>query len=72
MRLELEVRARYAGYIERQQADIERQRGNEQLELPATLDYAGIAGLSNEVRQKLLETRPATIGQRATPISKAA
>jgi tRNA uridine 5-carboxymethylaminomethyl modification enzyme len=63
VRLELEVRARYAGYIERQQADIERQRGNEQLELPATLDYAGIAGLSNEVRQKLLETRPATIGQ---------
>ena len=63
VRLELEVRARYAGYIERQQADIERQRSHEQLELPATLDYAGIAGLSNEVRQKLLETRPATIGQ---------
>ena len=63
VRLELEVRARYTGYIERQRADIERQRGSEDTHLPATLDYDAIAGLSNEVRQKLVEVRPTTLGQ---------
>ena len=63
VRLELEVRARYTGYIERQRADIERQRGSEDTPLPATLDYGAIAGLSNEVRQKLVEVRPTTLGQ---------
>jgi tRNA uridine 5-carboxymethylaminomethyl modification enzyme len=63
VRLELEVRARYTGYIERQRADIERQRGSEDTHLPATLDYGAIAGLSNEVRQKLVEVRPTTLGQ---------
>ena len=63
VRLALLVRARYAGYIDRQHDEIERQRDHEQLSLPATLDYAGIAGLSSEVRQKLIEARPATLGQ---------
>jgi tRNA uridine 5-carboxymethylaminomethyl modification enzyme len=63
LRLELEVRARYAGYIDRQQADIERQRGSEETALPTNLDYTRIAGLSNEVRQKLSDLRPATLGQ---------
>ncbi len=63
VRLELEVRARYTGYIERQRADIERQRGSEDTHLPATLDYDAIAGLSNEVRQKLVAVRPTTLGQ---------
>jgi tRNA uridine 5-carboxymethylaminomethyl modification enzyme len=61
--LELTVRARYAGYIERQVAEVERQRSNEQTALPERIDYAAVAGLSSEVRQKLAETRPATIGQ---------
>ena len=65
LKLELEVRARYAGYIERQSADIERQRGSEHTQLPVNLDYGAIAGLSNEVRQKLADVRPTTLGQAA-------
>ena len=61
----LEVRARYTGYIERAQEEIERARHNEHTPLPADLDYRGLAGLSNEVRQKLSEIRPATLGQAA-------
>jgi tRNA uridine 5-carboxymethylaminomethyl modification enzyme len=63
--LDLEVRASYSGYIERQEEEIERQRRNETTALPADLDYARLAGLSNEVRQRLLEIRPATLGQAA-------
>jgi len=63
VRLELEVRARYAGYIERQQLEVQRQRVNETLALPVALDYAAIQGLSNEVRQTLSESRPVTLGQ---------
>jgi len=63
VRAQVEVRAKYAGYIERQQDDIERARGNEETALPADLDYTRLAGLSHEVRQKLLEVRPATLGQ---------
>ena len=60
---QVEVRAKYAGYIERQQDEIDRQRRNEETSLPANLDYASIAGLSTEVRQKLAEAQPATVGQ---------
>ncbi|MFO1426851.1 MAG: tRNA uridine-5-carboxymethylaminomethyl(34) synthesis enzyme MnmG [Steroidobacteraceae bacterium] len=63
VRLQVEVRAKYSGYIERQQDEIERQRRNEQLALPADLDYTAVAGLSSEVRQKLAAARPATLGQ---------
>jgi tRNA uridine 5-carboxymethylaminomethyl modification enzyme len=63
VRAQVEVRARYAGYIERQEEDIERARSHEELALPADLDYASLAGLSHEVRQKLAATRPATLGQ---------
>jgi tRNA uridine 5-carboxymethylaminomethyl modification enzyme len=59
------VRAKYAGYIERQIAEIERQRANETAALPADLDYLAIGGLSNEARQRLAEVRPATLGQAA-------
>ena len=65
VKLQLEVRAKYAGYIERQQDEIERVRGSEEMPLPTDLDYGGVRGLSNEVRQKLLDTRPATLGQAA-------
>lgn len=63
VRAQLEVRARYSGYIERQQAEIERQRRNESTRLPPELDYAAVPGLSHEVRQRLAEARPATLGQ---------
>ena len=65
LRMALEVRARYSGYIERAQAEIERARSNEHTPLPGDLDYASLAGLSNEVRQKLREIRPSTLGQAA-------
>jgi len=54
---------KYAGYIKRQEEEIERQRRNEETQLPADLDYATFTGLSHEVRQQLAQIRPATIGQ---------
>jgi tRNA uridine 5-carboxymethylaminomethyl modification enzyme len=62
---QVEVQAKYAGYIERQHEEIERQRRNEQALLPVDLDYAQVKGLSTEVRQRLAEVRPATLGQAA-------
>ncbi|HQX47130.1 MAG TPA: tRNA uridine-5-carboxymethylaminomethyl(34) synthesis enzyme MnmG [Steroidobacteraceae bacterium] len=62
---QVSVRAKYAGYIERQSAEIERQRDSEALQLPADLDYLAIGGLSNEARQRLAEARPDTLGQAA-------
>ena len=61
--LQVDVQAKYTGYIDRQRDEIERQRRHEQTPLPDTLDYAGVRGLSNEVRQKLIAHRPATLGQ---------
>ena len=63
IRTQIEVRARYAGYLERQRDEIERTRRHEETELPADLDYGALAGLSHEVRQRLTEARPATLGQ---------
>jgi len=63
--LALEVEARYAGYVERQREEIERQRRFEDTILPSWLDFSVVRGLSNEVRQRLLEHRPATLGQAA-------
>jgi tRNA uridine 5-carboxymethylaminomethyl modification enzyme len=65
VRAQVEVRAKYAGYIERQQEEIDRHRRNEETVLPADLDYAAVPGLSTEVRQRLCEIRPATVGQAA-------
>ena len=62
IRAQVEVRAKYAGYIERQEDEIERHRRNEETRLPEDLDYFQVTGLSHEVRQKLSEARPATIG----------
>ncbi|MDH3746913.1 MAG: tRNA uridine-5-carboxymethylaminomethyl(34) synthesis enzyme MnmG [Gammaproteobacteria bacterium] len=61
--LQLDVRAKYAGYIERQQREIKKQEKQESLRLPADLDYASVDGLSNEARQRLEASRPATLGQ---------
>jgi len=55
--------ATYAGYLERQAKDIAAFKRDEGLRIPDALDYAAIGGLSNEVRQKLTDTRPATLGQ---------
>jgi tRNA uridine 5-carboxymethylaminomethyl modification enzyme len=60
---QVEVQAKYAGYIERAQSEIERSRGYEELALPADLDYGEVRGLSAEVSQKLAQQRPATLGQ---------
>jgi len=65
MELELTVRARYAGYIERQHVEIERARAHEAAPLPGNLDYRDVKGLSNEARQRLAEVRPLTLGQAA-------
>ena len=62
---QLEIDAQYAGYLDRQDADIVAFRRDEGRALPAALDYAAIIGLSNEVRQKLERIRPATLGQAA-------
>jgi tRNA uridine 5-carboxymethylaminomethyl modification enzyme len=63
VRLQVEARAKYSGYIERQRAEIERQRRNEETPLAADIDYEQVAGLSHEVRARLAEYRPATVGQ---------
>ncbi|WP_425410500.1 tRNA uridine-5-carboxymethylaminomethyl(34) synthesis enzyme MnmG [Hyphococcus sp.] len=60
---QLSFDALYAGYLHRQEADIIAFKKDESLTLPANIDYALIKGLSNEVRQKLLDARPATLGQ---------
>ena len=65
VREQLEIDGRYAGYMDRQDADVIAFRKDEQLALPETLDYAAVAGLSNEIREKLVRTRPATLGAAA-------
>ncbi|MGE0665273.1 MAG: tRNA uridine-5-carboxymethylaminomethyl(34) synthesis enzyme MnmG [Sphingomonadales bacterium] len=62
---QLEIDGRYAGYMERQDADVIAFRKDESLVLPAGLDYGAVGGLSNEVRDKLTRTRPATLGAAA-------
>ena len=62
---QMEIEAAYAGYLDRQEADILAFRKDEDLRLPSDLDYASIGGLSNEAKQKLTSVRPATLGQAA-------
>ncbi|QQZ30893.1 tRNA uridine-5-carboxymethylaminomethyl(34) synthesis enzyme MnmG [Thiothrix subterranea] len=62
---QVEIQCKYAGYIDRQQDEIAKQRRNEETRLPDWLDYAQVRGLSNEVRQKLQMQRPVTVGQAA-------
>jgi tRNA uridine 5-carboxymethylaminomethyl modification enzyme len=62
---QLEIDAQYAGYLDRQDADILAFRRDEGRALPARLDYGAVIGLSNEVRQKLEAIQPATLGQAA-------
>jgi len=60
---QLEIAAKYQGYIDRQQDEIVRQQGNENTPLPDDMDYSDVHGLSIEVQQKLAQHRPQTIGQ---------
>ena len=62
---QIEIEAGYAGYLERQEADIRAFRRDEALAIPEDLDFDAIPGLSTEVRGKLRQARPATLGQAA-------
>jgi tRNA uridine 5-carboxymethylaminomethyl modification enzyme len=64
-REQVEISAKYAGYVVRQQEEIERQRAQEDQPLPSDFDYMALTSLSLEVRQKLNQARPATLGQAA-------
>jgi tRNA uridine 5-carboxymethylaminomethyl modification enzyme len=59
----VEIRVKYEGYLARQVVDAERLRTLEDLALPETMDYGGLAGLSREVKEKLSSQRPRSIGQ---------
>jgi len=61
--LQLEVRAKYAGYIDRQEREIAKHAKQESLRLPEDIDYDAVVGLSNEARQRLVKARPSTVGQ---------
>jgi tRNA uridine 5-carboxymethylaminomethyl modification enzyme len=65
VREQVEIDAAYAGYLGRQAADADAFRRDENLGLPADLDYGAVGGLSNEVREKLRAVRPLTLGQAA-------
>jgi tRNA uridine 5-carboxymethylaminomethyl modification enzyme len=60
---QVEISAKYHGYIERQRDEVEQALSSEQLRLPAKFDYGRVRGLSNEVKQKLTQQQPETLGQ---------
>jgi tRNA uridine 5-carboxymethylaminomethyl modification enzyme len=60
---QVEIQARYAGYVDRQRDEIERQRRHEDTPIPADFTYAGLSGLSAELQGKLAAVRPETVGQ---------
>jgi tRNA uridine 5-carboxymethylaminomethyl modification enzyme len=63
--VQMEVTAKYEGYIERQQQEVARQVRSEAARVPPDLDYSLVPGLSTEVRQRLNEVHPVTLGQAA-------
>jgi tRNA uridine 5-carboxymethylaminomethyl modification enzyme len=60
---QVEIKVKYAGYIDRQQEDIERLRASESVQLPVDINYLAISGLSKEIQGKLSQARPETLGQ---------
>jgi tRNA uridine 5-carboxymethylaminomethyl modification enzyme len=60
---QVEIQAKYQGYIDRQQDEIDKSLAHESLALPEDIDYNEVRGLSFEVRQKLSQARPQTLGQ---------
>lgn len=65
MLAQVEVQAKYAGYIDRQRDEIDQLRRHENLTLPAAMNYAEMAGLSTELQQKLDRTQPPTLARAA-------
>ncbi len=65
VKLQVDVQAKYSGYLKRQTEEIDRQQRHEDLALPADIDYGAVSGLSNEARQCLQAVRPQTLGQAA-------
>jgi tRNA uridine 5-carboxymethylaminomethyl modification enzyme len=63
--LQVEIQAKYSGYLQRQAAEIERQRRHSEQTLPLDFDYNAVHGLSSEVCEKLRDVRPQTVGQAA-------
>jgi tRNA uridine 5-carboxymethylaminomethyl modification enzyme len=63
VREQVQIDAKYAGYIERQQDDIQRLRQHENTAIPADFDFDAVEGLSNEVKQKLIAARPETLAR---------
>ncbi len=62
---QVEIQAKYSGYIERQKAEVERNKQYEKMVLPQELDYQSVRGLSNEAQQKLNQHKPETLGRAA-------
>jgi len=60
---QVEIQAKYQGYIDRQLEEVAKALASEETRIPETIDYARIGGLSNEIQQKLVRHRPQTIGQ---------
>ncbi|WP_067926112.1 tRNA uridine-5-carboxymethylaminomethyl(34) synthesis enzyme MnmG [Alicyclobacillus shizuokensis] len=65
VREQVEIQVKYSGYIQKQLQDIERQKRLEEKEIPSSLDYEAVRGLSSEGREKLTKVRPMTVGQAA-------
>ena len=65
VKLQVDVQAKYSGYLKRQTDEIERQLRHEEWRLPENIDYGDVSGLSNEARQRLCDVRPETLGQAA-------
>jgi tRNA uridine 5-carboxymethylaminomethyl modification enzyme len=60
---QVEIDAKYAGYISRQQDEIDRLRRHENTAIPEAFDYSRVSGLSNEIKQKLGEAKPETLAR---------
>ena len=62
---QIEISVKYAGYINRQEEEIQRLRQHEETPLPEDFDYETVEGLSNEIKQKLIHAKPETLGRAA-------
>jgi tRNA uridine 5-carboxymethylaminomethyl modification enzyme len=62
---QVEIAAKYAGYIDRQKIEVERALAQENTLIPSDMEYGGVRGLSREAQQKLAQFRPQTVGQAA-------
>ena len=60
---QVEISAKYAGYIDRQKDEVSRQQAQESQVIPPDIDYASVRGLSKEAQQKFTQQRPETVGQ---------